>query len=92
MLWASFEKDSFNYSETRAETIANLSAEPSEKYLELFGNDIALNIYYTFLDHTPLGDMDRVGSSISQPTRLNRWPTAVVTCLAERVKRGDHRQ
>lgn len=52
----SCKKNKINWSEARAEARDNVSAEFPEEPLRLFGHDITLDLYNTFLDYSPYSD------------------------------------
>lgn len=56
MLCFSFKENSISLCETRAKATENVSAKLSEECLQLFGQDISLDVSYTFLDYTLISD------------------------------------
>lgn len=58
-----------------------------EERLRLLKRDVALDVYYEFIDFTPCSDDgDGVDGSIAQLACLDAWMETVVTYLPERER------
>lgn len=91
VLCLSLKGNAISLSHTRAEATYNVSEKLSVERLELFAQDVALDIYYWGIDYTPCSDeSDRLEGSIAQPAPLDLWIATVVTSLTEREMLGGH--
>lgn len=88
-----FTRKEIHLSKTRAEAIDDVSADPLEARLQLFGHDVARNVFRTLLDCTLYsGEGNRVEVSSAQRAHLDALISTVVTYLTEWEGPGGHRQ
>lgn len=64
--------------------MGDLSATGEVERLHIFSNDLAVDVYYTFLDYKPSSsDSIAIEGSVTQLGRLDAWIAAALTCLTQ---------
>lgn len=72
-------------------TVADGEENDEKDYLCLFGNIIFVDIFYVFLENTPLRAFDDIeDESVMQTARIDAWVETVLTCLEQRERVGAH--